>query len=187
MEAIGAMELLQETYSPRGPGHAERERFGLGAISPAVRQDLAGYERAIARRLEAIGGARYALTQPATFLARFDKEVLVEIDGATDLSRTSSSRTCRSVTRSSSVLATSGPDHRCRGGRSSRAVRRGPRRGDRTAGRSAVGKLELAKVPLTRAFRTAAAMQRTDETIWAGAALPVMTTASSVTNIDHVS
>jgi hydrogenase maturation protease len=34
------------------------ERFGLGdAISPAVRRGLAGYERAIARRLEAIGGA----------------------------------------------------------------------------------------------------------------------------------
>jgi hydrogenase maturation protease len=34
------------------------ERFGLGdAISPAVRRGLAGYERAIARRVEAIGGA----------------------------------------------------------------------------------------------------------------------------------
>lgn len=34
------------------------ERFGLGeAISPAVRRGLAGYERAISRRLEAIGGA----------------------------------------------------------------------------------------------------------------------------------
>ena len=34
------------------------ERFGLGeAISPAVRRGLAGYERAITRRLEAIGGA----------------------------------------------------------------------------------------------------------------------------------
>lgn len=34
------------------------ERFGLGdAISPAVQRGLAGYERAIARRLEAIGGA----------------------------------------------------------------------------------------------------------------------------------
>jgi hydrogenase maturation protease len=37
------------------------ERFGLGdAISPAVRRGLAGYERAIARRLEAIGGATCA-------------------------------------------------------------------------------------------------------------------------------
>jgi hydrogenase maturation protease len=34
------------------------EHFGLGdVISPAVRRGLAGYERAIARRLETIGGA----------------------------------------------------------------------------------------------------------------------------------
>ena len=61
METIGAMEVLRETPLTAGLGHPERERFGLGdAISPAVRRNLAGYERAIARRLEAIGGARCA-------------------------------------------------------------------------------------------------------------------------------
>jgi hydrogenase maturation protease len=52
-EALGA-RLQAGTFLGIGG-----ERFELGdAISPAVRRGLAGYERAIARRLGTIGGAR---------------------------------------------------------------------------------------------------------------------------------